>query len=64
MDIFKGVISPKLRKKLYAALVVGGLGFTAWQTADGDVVEAVSGFVTALTGLMAFSNVDTSEDEV
>lgn len=56
------VLPAKVRLYLYCVLVIVGLGFTAWQASDGDVVEAISGFVAALLGLMAASNVDTSED--
>lgn len=56
------VLPAKFRLALYLILVVCALGFGAWQTADGNVLEAISGFVTALINLMAASNVDTSEE--
>ena len=59
-----GVLSPATRRKLYALLWIAALGFAAWKAADGDVLEALAGFVTALYGAMAQSNTPSPEREV
>lgn len=54
----KDLVPARYRKKVYAGLSLVAIGFTVYQAADGDIVQAVAGFVAALTGATASSNTD------
>jgi len=57
------VLPAKVRKYVYAVCFVVLLGFTAWQAAEGNVAEALIGFLGSLASATAGSNVDTATDE-
>lgn len=52
------LIPAKYRAAVYAGIGIAALGFTAWQAADGDWVEALAGFVIALGNATSASNIN------
>lgn len=51
-------LPPRLRLGVYVAATVGGLALTAYQAADGDLIEAGVLFCASLAAATAASNVD------
>lgn len=56
MNPLQDVLSPIVRKYLYAILFVAALVFAAFQAADGDWAVFAGGLITSLLGLLATSN--------
>jgi hypothetical protein len=52
------VLSPAIRRYLYALLFVAGIVYTAVQASNGDWKQAVGAVVVALLGATAASNVN------
>ena len=52
------VLPPVVRAYVYLLVFVVGLAFTAWQTAEGNWVEAVASLTGTLTSALAGSNVN------
>lgn len=50
------VLSPGVRRILYAVLFVAALVFALFQAADGDWLEFTGSLLTSLLGLVAASN--------
>lgn len=50
------VLPNKVRKYVYALAFLALLVYSAFQAADGDLFEALGGFLTAFVPLMAASN--------
>lgn len=55
------VLSPVVRKYLYALLFLAALVFAAFTAADGDWVVFAGSVVTSLLGLLAASNTAVHE---
>lgn len=49
------------RVYVYAVVFVLALAWTAYQTADGNVLEAIGGFIVLLQSALAGSNVNTPD---
>ena len=54
------VLPERYRKVAYAVLFVAALVYAAYQTGDGDWLEAVGALLTSLLGATAASNTGTS----
>jgi hypothetical protein len=52
----RDALPPAYRKTLYALVMVAGLGFSAWQAADGNWEAFVAGLITSLTTALATAN--------
>ena len=50
------IIPTKARRWIYLGVVVGGMGFGAWQAAEGNVVVAIGSFLISVESAMAASN--------
>lgn len=64
MNPLTDVLSPKLRKILYALAFLGLLVFSAFQAAAGDWTQFVGSLLTSLVPLLAASNVPEPEGPI
>lgn len=62
MNPLNNAIPAKYRKYTYALGFVGGLAYTAYSAAGGDVKQAVGGFVGSLVAALAASNTPSEND--
>jgi len=56
MNPLVNVLSPGVRKVLYALLFIAALVFSLFQAADGDWLVFAGSLITSLLGLVAASN--------